>query len=175
MSRILWYTRGHGWLQQLGQPWVLIHGPATQQHRLLIVKHTQHIQAYLLLCKKSIDSASVCLHKGDSCACLSSIVEMFLGFLKEAIDCIIKHTEPKAADLFPIKASITFLVRLCWRKTMIRQSRVMRLLGMVIDRSLMILMPLSNMLIDSILFFNQLPYGFLTKFYIRKRVNASYW
>lgn len=102
--------------------------------------------------QKSIDSASVCLHKGDSCACLSSIVELFLGFLKEAIDCIIKHTEPKAADLFPIKASITFLVMLCWRKTMIRQSRVMRLLGMVIDRGLMILMPLSNMLIDSIFF-----------------------
>lgn len=35
---------------------------------------------------------------------------------------------------------------------MIRQSRVMRLLGMVIDRGLMILMPLSNMLIDSVLF-----------------------
>lgn len=140
--------------------------------------YSQTYSAYssiFAIMQKSIDSASVCLHKGDSCACLSSIVEMFLGFLKEAIDCIIKHTEPKAADLFPIKASITFLVRLCWRKTMIRQSRVMRLLGMVIDRGLMILMPLSNMLIDSILFFYQLPYGFLTKFYIRKRVNASYW
>lgn len=118
--------------------------------------YSQTYSAYssrFAIMQKSIDSASVCLHKGDSCACLSSIVELFLGFLKEAIDCIIKHTEPKAADLFPIKASITFLVRLCWRKTMIRQSRVMRLLGMVIDRGLMILMPLSNILIDSVLFF----------------------
>lgn len=65
--------------------------------------YSQTYSAYssiFAIMQKSIDSASVCLHKGDSCACLSSIVELFLGFLKEDINCVIKHTELKAADLF---------------------------------------------------------------------------
>lgn len=76
---------------------------------LSIFKHIQHYA-------KKVQILHVCLHKGESCACLSSIVEPLLGLLKEDNSCIIKHTEPKAADPFQIKVNMTFIVSLLWEK-----------------------------------------------------------
>ncbi len=74
--------------------------------------------------KKSTDPACVCLHKGESCTCLSSIVEPLLILLKEDNDCIIKHraqssrpfpcqSQHDTSSLAILEKKIIFTVPLC--------------------------------------------------------------